>query len=109
MITLCSCREEGMIEVDLRQDSNTYTLKPEGELTSGCELHITGHLTCDVEMSISGGKGIKFTKGSVDVRKRYEWYSGGRTVTMLSDSCTTKDSLRIYYTYSTGYFGQPRG
>lgn len=98
-----------MLEVDLTKDSNTYTLKPEGALTSGCELHFIGHLTCDVEMSISGGKGINFTKGSVDVAKRYEWYSGGRTVKVLSDRCTTKDSLRIYYKYSTGYFGQPKG
>ena len=59
MITLCSCREDGILEVDLTKASSTYTLKPEAELTSGCELHFIGHLTCDVEMRISGGKGIK--------------------------------------------------
>ncbi|MEE9438212.1 MAG: hypothetical protein V3V14_04380 [Saprospiraceae bacterium] len=106
ILFLSSCIESGVIYVDLSKKDNTVYLKPKGALTSSCKLHFTGFSKCDVRIGIQASGSVEIKAGEFSIFKKYECYSSGKRIRVLSENCTDNSFLAIKYVYSSGYYGQ---
>lgn len=106
VVSIASSCSKGHLDVDLSKGVNTFHLKPKYTSTSSCLLSIHGEIDCPFVIEMDSENSLQFESGEINFERTYEWYSGGKGMTIYSDSCTAGNSIKIEYYFSSVYFGQ---